>query len=194
MPLKDFFIVLEQLGFTEVVLPFVLVFTVVFAVLQKSRVLGVEPDGKPKTRINAMVAFVLAFLVLAMTRTLFVITWFARYAALLALAFVFLGILMAFLGAGEKFRNVTVGLAFALLSLVLLQVLAFADVISPDVMRWLLPLVIAVLVFAGLVWYFLKPVKPSKKPEPAPPAEPYGPRRPRQVPEFGIEEPGPYGP
>ena len=52
---------LEKLGVYDVVLPFLLVFTIVFAILEKTRVLGTDDiDGKPwpKKNLNAVVAFV----------------------------------------------------------------------------------------------------------------------------------------
>lgn len=64
----DFFF---AIGIYDVVLPFLLVFTIMFAVLDKTKVLGVdEYDGKkyPRRNLNAMVAFVSGFLFIASTR------------------------------------------------------------------------------------------------------------------------------
>ncbi len=55
---------LANLGVYNVVLPFLLVFTLVFALLETTRVLGVE-DGMPKKNLNAMIAFVTGFMVVA---------------------------------------------------------------------------------------------------------------------------------
>ena len=52
---QDFFANLEAWGFLDVVLPFILVFTIVFASLQKSKILG---DGKKQ--YNVIVALVMA--------------------------------------------------------------------------------------------------------------------------------------
>jgi hypothetical protein len=49
---------LEQLGLLDVLLPFLLIFTITFAVLQKSRILG--EDSK---RFNTIVSLVLALAV-----------------------------------------------------------------------------------------------------------------------------------
>ncbi len=61
---------LNEVGVYDVVLPFLLVFSLVFALLDKTRILGVEysPDGKtkyPKKNLNSMIAFVIAFFVVA---------------------------------------------------------------------------------------------------------------------------------
>jgi hypothetical protein len=61
----DFF---REFGLFDIVLPFLLVFTLVFAILEKTRILGVEGEGKtaaPKKNIDAMVAFVFALIVVA---------------------------------------------------------------------------------------------------------------------------------
>ena len=49
---------LEDIGFYEVALPFILIFTIVFAILQKVKIFGAS--GK---NFNAVIAVVLAFLV-----------------------------------------------------------------------------------------------------------------------------------
>lgn len=59
---------MADIGVYDVVLPFLLIFTVVFAILEKSRIFGTEKvDGEEfsKKNINAMVAFVIAFFVVA---------------------------------------------------------------------------------------------------------------------------------
>ena len=61
----DFF---RDFGVFDVLLPFLLVFTVVFAVLQKSEVLG-----KDKANLDAMVAFVIGLLVVAATKVVAII-------------------------------------------------------------------------------------------------------------------------
>jgi hypothetical protein len=61
---------LEQVGVYDVVLPFLLVFTIVFAILEKTKVLGTEEiEGKRYTKknLNAIMAFVIGFLVVAST-------------------------------------------------------------------------------------------------------------------------------
>ena len=58
----------KEFGLFDVVLPFILVFAVVFAILEKTRILGVEGSGdnaRPRKNLNSMVAIVFAFLVIA---------------------------------------------------------------------------------------------------------------------------------
>jgi hypothetical protein len=59
---------LVDFGFFDVILPFLLVFTVVFGILEKTRIFGVEKVGDKefaKKNINSMIAFVIAFFTIA---------------------------------------------------------------------------------------------------------------------------------
>ncbi|MBI4440722.1 hypothetical protein HY639_01000 [Candidatus Woesearchaeota archaeon] len=59
---------LDKVGVYDVILPFLLVFTIVYAILDKTRVLGFEKVGGetyPRRNLNSMVAFVMGFLVVA---------------------------------------------------------------------------------------------------------------------------------
>jgi hypothetical membrane protein len=70
----DFF---DKVGLYDVVLPFILVFTIVFAILEKTKVLGTEDIGGkpyPRKNLNAMTAFVIAFLVVASSKLVEIIT------------------------------------------------------------------------------------------------------------------------
>ncbi|MFH1505684.1 MAG: hypothetical protein ABIE94_01705 [archaeon] len=69
----DFF---ERLGIYDVVLPFILVFVIVFAILEKTKIFGMEKIGNDeytKRNLNAMVAFVSAFFVIASARLVAVV-------------------------------------------------------------------------------------------------------------------------
>ncbi len=91
---------LEKIGVFTVVLPFLLVFTIVFAILEKTRVLGTEEiEGKTysKKNLNAIVSFVVALLVVASTRLVAVInTALANIVLLLLLAVFFLVLVGSF--------------------------------------------------------------------------------------------------
>jgi len=96
---------LEQIGIYDVILPFLLVFTIVFAILEKTKVLGTETiEGKKYTKknINAMVAFVVSFLVVASTKLVSAINnALANTVLLLLLAVFFLLLVGSFFKEGE---------------------------------------------------------------------------------------------
>src|SRR3989338_3185819 len=57
---------LQDFGLFDVILPFLLVFTLVFAVLEKTKIFGVEGEkSQSRKNLNAMVAFSIAFFVTA---------------------------------------------------------------------------------------------------------------------------------
>jgi len=52
---------LQEIGVMDVILPFILVFTIVFAVLQKTKILGEDPEThKPRKNFNSVIALVMA--------------------------------------------------------------------------------------------------------------------------------------
>lgn len=55
---EDFFVSLDRVGFTDVLLPFLLIFTVIFAVLDKTKIMGEE-----KRNMNMAIALIFALLV-----------------------------------------------------------------------------------------------------------------------------------
>ncbi len=58
---QDGLLQLNDMGILDVIVPFILVFTIVFAVLQKTKILGVNDDGKtPRKNFNAVIALVMA--------------------------------------------------------------------------------------------------------------------------------------
>ena len=59
---------LKDFGFFDVVLPFLLVFTIVFGVLEKTKIFGTEKykdQDQPRRNLNSVVAFCIAFFVVA---------------------------------------------------------------------------------------------------------------------------------
>ncbi len=81
----DFF---GRLGIYDVILPFLLVFTIVFAILEKTKIFGMEEIGGkkyPRKNLDAMVAFVIAFFVIASSRLVEVITQVSSQVVILLL-------------------------------------------------------------------------------------------------------------
>ena len=65
---------LNDIGVYDVILPFLLVFTFVFAILEKTKILGYDSETKTtKKNLNAISAFVVALLVVASARLVSVI-------------------------------------------------------------------------------------------------------------------------
>jgi uncharacterized membrane protein YfcA len=95
----------SDVGIYDVVLPFLLVFTIVYAIFERTRVLGTEKVGDkeyPKKNLNAMVAFVIAFFVVASSQLVETITKVSSNMVILLLLVVFLLMLIgSFYGEEE---------------------------------------------------------------------------------------------
>jgi len=98
----DFF---QDIGLYDVVLPFLLVFTIVFAILEKTKVFGtetIESREYTKKNINAVTSFVIAFFVVASSKLVEIITTVSSYTViLLLLSVLFLLLVGSFMKEGE---------------------------------------------------------------------------------------------
>ncbi|HLD06529.1 MAG TPA: hypothetical protein VJC16_03270 [Candidatus Nanoarchaeia archaeon] len=77
---------LDSIGIYDVILPFVLVFTITFAILEKTRILGSEEIDKvkyTKKPLNALVAFVIAFFVVGSGELVGILTTVSSQAVIL---------------------------------------------------------------------------------------------------------------
>ena len=93
---------LQDLGVYDVILPFLLIFTLVFAILEKTKILGTEEIGGKaytKKNLNAIVSFSISFLVIASAQLVAVINKvMANVVLLLILAICFLLLVGVFFG------------------------------------------------------------------------------------------------
>jgi len=93
-PFREIINFFNDIGVFDVVLPFLLVFTIVFALLERTKVFGTEKiDGKEysKKNLNSAAAFVMAFLVVASSRLVEIITEVSsKFVVLLLLIVLFL--------------------------------------------------------------------------------------------------------
>lgn len=94
-----------RIGVYDVILPFLLVFTIVYAIFEKTKVLGTEEiDGKKYTKrnLNAMAAFTIGFLVVASSKLVETITQVSsQVVILLLLGVFFLMLIGSFYKEGE---------------------------------------------------------------------------------------------
>jgi len=104
-PFRGVILFFDKIGLFDVVLPFLLVFTIVFAIFEKTKVLGTEEiDGKRYTKknLNAMAAFTISFLVVASSQLVEIITKVSANAVIvLFLSVLFLMLVGSFYKEGE---------------------------------------------------------------------------------------------
>ena len=172
----EFFV---RLGIYDVVLPFLLVFTLVFAILEKSKVLGTErtKDGEfTRKNLNAMVAFVVAFLVVASSRLVAVINeTMANMVLLLMMSVCFLILIGSFMRETKEGVFLEKGWAtfFTVIMFIGLLIIFF------NALGWLEPAwnyllahynstamasIILIAAMIGLVYWIVKEPKAKKEP------------------------------
>jgi hypothetical protein len=105
---RESLVFFDTVGLYDVVLPFLLVFTLVFGTLEKSKIFGTEKsaDGKsgPYSRknLNAMVAFCTAFFVVASAQLVSLINIFVARIALVLVIIVMFMLLVAAMHGEQK--------------------------------------------------------------------------------------------
>src|SRR3989338_872567 len=83
---RETFTFLEKIGVFDVILPFLLVFSITYAILEKTRVLGTEVvDGKTYTKknLNSLTSFAIAFFAVASAQVVNVLTQISANAVIL---------------------------------------------------------------------------------------------------------------
>jgi hypothetical protein len=99
----------HRIGIYDIVLPFLLVFTLVFAVLDRTKILGVEIIDKKeytKKNLNALLAFSIAFLVIASSRLVeTIIKISSQIVVLIMLVVFFLLLIGTFYKEGELLKE-----------------------------------------------------------------------------------------
>jgi len=101
-PLRNAIEFLNDFGFYDVVLPFLLVFTIVFGVLEKTKLFGVT-DKKPKQNINAMIAFVIALFFVAATELVEGTMWLLPHVVILLITLMSFMMLVGFFYSDQEF-------------------------------------------------------------------------------------------
>ena len=170
-----------DIGLYDVVLPWLLVFTIVFAILEKTKVFGTEKiDNKeyPKKNLDAMAAFVIAFFVVASSKLVEIITTVSSYTViLLMLSVLFLLLVGSFMKEGEggflkgNWNYFFMILMFVGIVLIFVYALGWWDTIW-DFFRFetggeVVGSLILIIIIILFIWYIVKgePAKESSKKE-----------------------------
>ncbi len=174
----------DNIGLFDVLLPFLMVFTMVYALLEKTKIFGVERvDSVEYTRknLNAMAAFCIAFFVVASSQLVEIVTKVSSNMVILLLASVFFLLLAGsfhqdtkngyFLEKG-KLRNLFMGIMFVGL------VVIFLDAMKTGDQTWLqivfsqlsnfgssevVPSIVLVIIMVGIIAYIVSDQHPVKK-------------------------------
>lgn len=177
---------LDKFGFFDVVLPFLFVFTLVYAILDKTKILGTEKVGGeevPRKNINSMAAFAIAMFVVAASQVVEVIRQALPIVILVLVALIsFMMLAGSLLGSKEfSFDQRKGWKIFLTIILFLSIVLIFLGVIKHEsgktwltiiwdyiVENWASGPLISSIVFLGIIilviWYVMGKKEEGGKP------------------------------
>lgn len=166
---------LDKLGVYDVVLPFLLVFTLMYAFLEKTKILGTETyyavDDKfrekgftgSRKNLNAMISFVIAFFVIASSQLVAVINQtLSHMVLLLVLVFCFILVAGSFQEQTEKgfflkkpWNTIFMVITFIAIAFIFLNALGWLDEIWHFLSRTGSSEAVASLVLIGLLVGFI---------------------------------------
>jgi hypothetical protein len=156
---------LQNWVFTRFALPFLFMFFLVFAILEKTKIFGTEKiEGTDVTRknLNGMTAFVIAFFVIASTKLVAVISEvLSSTVLLLLLSICFLMLVGSFHTGKEEFvlkkgwKTIFMIIMFAGIVLVFLHALGWLDFIFQNLFFRFDTVVVSSIVLIGIVIGFI---------------------------------------
>ncbi len=167
---------LDNMGVWHVVLPFLLVFTLIYAVLQKSKILGKDENGKPRKNFNVIIALVmgLGFVVPSVTGRypmgmdpVQIINNALPGVSLLAVAIVMVLLIIGIFGkelAADKISGWVVGLSLISVLSIFLIASGWTTARLPHWLRFLYhpefqALIVFLLFFAIIIWFITREEK-----------------------------------
>lgn len=165
---------LEQIGFLDTILPFLLVFTIIYAVLMKTSILGKKEEAK---KYNIAVAFVIAFFVIMSTPIVEIMKNAIPNVSIIIVAVVMFLILIGVMGGDVKWMGGSVSGWIALIAAVVVFYIfgssAWGWHTGRDIwwLNWIYTdsqtaaTVIVLLVFGIVVWFVTKEDKERKDEE-----------------------------
>lgn len=162
---QDVIAYLGRLGLWDVVLPFILVFTITYAILERTKVLGAE-NGEPKHRFNAMLAVVIGFIVLIAVDTLNVINVFSEMIVILILVAVCIAVIFGFFGFQEFHKKwYFMAIAVLVFGIASLYALGLFDYLDWNALRRYEGVIVGLIIFFIVLWIILRPAKKAETAE-----------------------------
>jgi hypothetical protein len=168
----------NDIGVYDVVLPFLLTFTITFAILEKTKILGMDKDEKghdiTRKNLNSMTAFVIGFFVVASSKVVAVINETMSYIVLLLLLSIGFMLLVGSFHQGDKefflkrpWKEIFMIIMFVGIALVFLNSLGWLEIIYDWIRdNWdtnVVSGVILVIVIIGFMFYVTRDKNKSNK-------------------------------
>src|SRR3989344_4424412 len=146
MTLADSFFLMAKIGILDVILPFMLVFKLTYALFKRTNVFG-----RMSKRTSIIVALVTAFLFVGLFSFKNFI-WMLFWMVLVFIAFLFYILLIKMIGLETKVNGFVIGSVFAIFALIASY--QFVDI--NRLIRFVFnPIIITILLFSLLVWFIV---------------------------------------
>lgn len=156
---------LVEIGVYDVFLPFLLVFAIVFAILEKTQILGAG-----KSNINAIVAVVVGLLLIVQKGIVETINLFLPRVSLI-MVIVLMGLLLITMLGGNTFQGLsgaTLGIAIVLVIIAIIMALTSSPALgtsflSPSDKEALLRIGIPIGIFLLVIWFITSGPRPQNR-------------------------------
>jgi hypothetical protein len=157
MGIKEVFVYLENLGFLNVVVPFIIIFIVLYALLKRVKLFK-------DNRVNVILATLISFIAIAAADVVTSINLFSYYLVIFIFVIISILILISLLGGeldfmskgNKKYFTWAVAVIMCLLIIYALYrsgIKLNLGPISYDWLRSIIPIAIAILVFILVIWF-----------------------------------------
>ena len=182
---EDGLIALHDMGVLDVLLPFILVFVIVFAVLTKTKILGEDSDGKPRKNFNAVVSLVMGLAVVIPhvigaypspdSDIVLIINNALPNVSIVLVAVIMMMLIMGVFGGDVNIAGSSLA-GWAVIFSIIATLVIFANAANWfELPYWLdflndpetQALVVVILVFALIIWFITKEDKPKDSKEPS---------------------------
>lgn len=171
---------LEYLGITDVLLPFLLIFTLVYAVMQKTKILGEDKESKPLKNFNLVIALVMALAAIiphvtgtypANADVVSIINNALPNVSLVMVAILMLLIIIGVFGANVKIANTSFGGFIVILAIIAVVVIFGSAAEWYNLPPWLQflnnsdtqALIVVLLIFGVIIWFITKEDSPASE-------------------------------
>lgn len=164
MSFNDIVSYMQQYGIYDVVLPFLLIFAIMFAVLEKTKIFG-----ENKTNINSIIALVIGLLLVAQKSIVDTILTFLPRAALIMVVILMYLLLLSMVAGQEQgykgLQKIPLGIAMVVILVAVIIALSPSINISQETRDALLRFGIPLGVLFGLIFLITRKSEPdaSKK-------------------------------
>jgi len=162
---RNTILLLEKIGFMNVILPFMFIFVVIFGILEKAMIFGKNRDHNDVTKVHAIIAFVCGFTFVAVQSLVSKLNLLLYYVALL-LVFIFLFQLISSIFLKDHEFNKWIILSLlVIIILIVLKIMNINIIVVGEKISSFIPfeIILVLAIFAAIIYYITRDKKDKKK-------------------------------